>query len=137
MASDGDQICLAVSGKNKPPCIHPSTKIYIRFDTFIFVLLLTTRTLKGTPNTDAKSKYIYDLKWTGNTGKKSKYTSTYKILPMLPSSSVFHLVNQNCVIGVKQARKPRSYTSPKLRLTDSLTHLLTGVKCRATSVAKN
>ena len=33
----------------------------------------------------------------------------------------------------KQARKPRSYASPKLRLT----HLLTGVKCRATSVAKN
>ena len=37
----------------------------------------------------------------------------------------------------KQARKPRSYASPKLRLTDSLTYLLTGVKCRATSVAKN
>ena len=34
---------------------------------------------------------------------------------------------------VKQARKPRSYASPKLLLTDSLT----GVKCRATSVAKN
>ena len=33
----------------------------------------------------------------------------------------------------KQACKPRSYASPKLRLTDSLT----GVKCRATSVAKN
>ena len=32
--------------------------------------------------------------------------------------------------------KPRSYASLKLRLTDSLTHLLTGVKCRATSVAK-
>ena len=29
------------------------------------------------------------------------------------------------------------YASPKLRLTDSLTYLLTGVKCRATSVAKN
>ena len=37
----------------------------------------------------------------------------------------------------KQARKPRSYASPKLRLTDSLTDLLTGVKCRATSIAKN
>ena len=36
----------------------------------------------------------------------------------------------------KQARKPRSYASPKLRPTHSLTHLLTGVKCRATSVAK-
>ena len=36
----------------------------------------------------------------------------------------------------KQARKPRSYASSKLRLTDSLTDLLTGVKCRATSVAK-
>ena len=33
--------------------------------------------------------------------------------------------------------KPRSYASLKLRLTDSLTYLLTGVKCRATSVAKN
>ena len=32
----------------------------------------------------------------------------------------------------KQARKPRSYASSKLRLTD----LPTGVKCRATSVAK-
>ena len=37
----------------------------------------------------------------------------------------------------KQARKPRSYASPKLRPTHSLTHLLTGVTCRATSVAKN
>ena len=37
------------------------------------------------------------------------------------------------LIAFKQARKPRSYGSPKLRLTDSLT----GVKCRATSVAKN
>ena len=33
----------------------------------------------------------------------------------------------------EQARKPRSYASPKLWLTG----LLTGVKCRATSVAKN
>ena len=32
----------------------------------------------------------------------------------------------------QQARKPRSYASSKLRLT----HSLTGVKCRATSVAK-
>ena len=39
--------------------------------------------------------------------------------------------------GMKQARKPRSYASPKLRLTYRLTYLLTGVKCRATSVAKN
>ena len=39
---------------------------------------------------------------------------------------------------MKQARKPRSYASPKLcPLTHSLTYLLTGVKCRATSVAKN
>ena len=37
----------------------------------------------------------------------------------------------------KQARKPRSYASLKLQLTDSLTYLLTRVKCRATSVAKN
>ena len=34
--------------------------------------------------------------------------------------------------GTKQARKPRSYASSKLRPSD----LLTGVKCRATSVAK-
>ena len=33
----------------------------------------------------------------------------------------------------KQARKPRSYASSKLRPS----HLLTRVKCRATSVAKN
>ena len=37
----------------------------------------------------------------------------------------------------EQARKPRSYASSKLRLTHSLTYSLTGVKCRATSVAKN
>ena len=36
---------------------------------------------------------------------------------------------------LKQARKPRSYASLKLWLTDSLTYLLTRVKCRATSVA--
>ena len=37
----------------------------------------------------------------------------------------------------KQARKPRSYASPKLcPLNDLLNDLLTGVKCRATSVAK-
>jgi len=35
---------------------------------------------------------------------------------------------------VKQARKPRSYASLKLC---PLTHSLTGVRCRATSVAKN
>ena len=34
---------------------------------------------------------------------------------------------------MKQARKPRSYASPKLRPTQRLR----GVKCRATSVAKN
>ena len=39
---------------------------------------------------------------------------------------------------MKQARKPRSYASPKLcPPTHLLTDLLTGVKCRATSVAKN
>ena len=37
----------------------------------------------------------------------------------------------------KQASKPRSYASSKLRPTDWLTHVLTWVKCRATSVAKN
>ena len=37
----------------------------------------------------------------------------------------------------KQARKPRSYASPKLcPPTHLLTDSLTGVKCRATSVAK-
>ena len=41
------------------------------------------------------------------------------------------------IFRFKQARKPRSYASPKLcPLTHSLTDLLTGVKCRATSVAK-
>ena len=37
----------------------------------------------------------------------------------------------------KQARKLQSYASPKLRPSDPVTRLLTGVKCRATSVAKN
>ena len=36
----------------------------------------------------------------------------------------------------KQARKPRSYASLKLRPSDLLTHSLTRVKSRATSVAK-
>ena len=44
--------------------------------------------------------------------------------------------NQNTNVQCKQARKPRSYASPKLRPTDLPTYLLTGVKCRATSVAK-
>ena len=39
----------------------------------------------------------------------------------------------NLLFTLQQARKPRSYASPKLRPTDPLT----GVKCRATSVAKN
>ena len=37
----------------------------------------------------------------------------------------------------KQARQPRSYASSKLQLNDRLTDSLTGVKCRATSVARN
>ena len=37
---------------------------------------------------------------------------------------------------IKQARKPRSYASLKLRPSDLLTHSLTRVKSRATSVAK-
>ena len=39
---------------------------------------------------------------------------------------------QAACFNEKQARKPRSYASPKLRPTQRLT----GVKCRATSVAK-
>ena len=39
-------------------------------------------------------------------------------------------------LAKKQARKPRSYASLKLRPTHLLTYLLTRVKCRATSVAK-
>ena len=41
------------------------------------------------------------------------------------------------LIQRKQARKPRSYASLKLRPTHLLIYLLTRVKCRATSVAKN
>ena len=46
--------------------------------------------------------------------------------------------NECPTIFVKeQARKPRSYASPKSEtMTHPLNHLLTGVKCRATSVAK-
>ena len=39
--------------------------------------------------------------------------------------------------SVKTSSQASCYASLKLRLTDSLTHLLTRVKCRATSVAKN
>ena len=42
-------------------------------------------------------------------------------------------------LGIYPVNKLASlgYASPKLRLTYRLTYLLTGVKCRATSVAKN
>ena len=46
-------------------------------------------------------------------------------------SQVNHRLTTN-----KQARKPRSYASLKLRPTHLLTYLLTRVKCRATSAAK-
>ena len=55
-------------------------------------------------------------------------------------TSLLSVLSPLCYQSVKfeQARKPRSYASPKLcPLTHSLTDLLTGVKCRATSVAKN
>ena len=56
----------------------------------------------------------------------------------LPLISVRHTLHfetdeEKKVLGFKQARKPRSYASSKLRLT----YRLTGVECRATSVAKN
>ena len=56
----------------------------------------------------------------------------------LGSSPIYwsaHLRSKLCekLISEKHARKSRSYASSKLRLT----HWLTGVKCRATSVAKN
>ena len=44
----------------------------------------------------------------------------------------FGILSQIFINEIKQARKPRSYASPKLWPSD----LLTGVKCRATSVAK-
>jgi len=42
-------------------------------------------------------------------------------------------VNKEMKYEKKRNEQAPSYASPKL----SLTHLLTGVKCRATSVAKN
>ena len=42
-------------------------------------------------------------------------------------------LDKDTYIEYKQARKPRSYASSKL----SPTHSLTGVRCRATSVAEN
>ena len=41
------------------------------------------------------------------------------------------------IVNMKTSSQAPSYASPKLRLTDLLTYSLTGVKCRATSVAKN
>ena len=46
-----------------------------------------------------------------------------------------YVVLSNLIAGNKLASL--GYASPKLRLTYRLTYLLTGVKCRATSVAKN
>ena len=51
-----------------------------------------------------------------------------QLQPILQIVQLVHMLSHS-----KQARKPRSYASPKLSLTDSPT----GVKCRATSVAKN
>ena len=56
-------------------------------------------------------------------------------MSLQPRSIQKHL--QDSVFEIDyQARKPRNYTCSKLRPTDHLNDL-TGVKCRATSVAKN
>ena len=52
-----------------------------------------------------------------------------------PDDHNFQVKNMQCY-KIKQARKPRSCASLKLRPTHLLTYLLTRVKCRATSVAK-
>ena len=53
-----------------------------------------------------------------------------------PSNRRRNKIRLEAFLARNKLAKPRSYTSLKLRLTDSLTYLLTGVKCRATSVAK-
>ena len=61
------------------------------------------------------------------------------LMRMMMMTVVFNIgkAYNKCVEHVnEQARKPRSYASPKLRLTDSLTGVKS-LKCRATSVAKN
>ena len=59
----------------------PSTVKNFDLTHFFVLEIFTTRTLKGTDNTDAKSKYTYDLKWTGNTDKH------IKLLPISPFQS--------------------------------------------------
>ena len=72
------------------------------------------------------SKY---LQWKSKAKGKAKRLEN-------PLTKVYIVEYWNKEVIPKQARKPRSYASPKLRLTHSLTYSLTGVKCRATSVAK-
>ena len=60
-----------------------------------------------------------------------------KIQECAKNTDKYSSVQQKYNSVKKQARKPRSYASLKLRLTDLPTHLLTRVKSRATSVAKN
>ena len=77
--------------------------------------------------------------------KSSKYLR--KIIDRLRISHCFssnkhnyvrfrHLVQWRIIIKTTSSQAP-SYASPKLSLTHSLARSLTGVKCRATSVAKN
>ena len=58
--------------------------------------------------------------------------------PLTPGMSSWVILDQNNVLCIfKTSSQAPSYASPKLRPSHLLTYLLTGVKCRATSVAKN
>ena len=101
---------------------------------------------------DAASKFTEKKKWSAKKAKeKKKYStkkakekkkySTQKAKEKDQKEARGSMIASKGGIGWtserEQARKPRRYASPKLcPLTYPLTHLLTGVKCRATSVAK-
>ena len=67
-----------------------------------------------------------------------KWTVLLSARQIGPHSFIIHLLDLWSILGRGGGyRKPRSYASPKLcPLNHWLTDLLTGVKCRATSVAK-
>ena len=75
------------------------------------------------------NQYVGDII---NTGKVTCKAFVEKNILCLEN----YLSQYAVLVYTQQARKPRSYASPKLRPTDLPTYLLTGVKCRATSVAK-
>ena len=72
-----------------------------------------------------KSRYVFNVKL-----KKCIRLKLTKYICLKLQKCIYFKLKKNKLASL-------GYASPKLRLTYRLTYLLTGVKCRATSVAKN